>query len=82
MEKEVEDNKPGKWVGYLKSQKRTDELIEELRAYDANNQVRLIAGPGTGKSFAIEERVRWLINNSVNPSQQEVSSIIQDCSNL
>lgn len=31
MEREVEDNKPGKWVGYLKSQKRTDELIEELR---------------------------------------------------
>ena len=31
MEKEVEDNKPGKWVGYLEGQKRTDELIEELR---------------------------------------------------
>lgn len=58
------------------------QSIQHTAAHDANNQVRLIAGPGTGKSFAIEERVRWLINNSGNPSQQEVSSIIQDCSNL
>ncbi|MGH7806759.1 MAG: AbrB/MazE/SpoVT family DNA-binding domain-containing protein, partial [Thermodesulfobacteriota bacterium] len=31
VEKEVEENKAGKWVGYLEGQKRTDELIEELR---------------------------------------------------
>jgi AbrB family looped-hinge helix DNA binding protein len=31
VEKEVESNKIGKWVGYLKSQRRTDELMEELR---------------------------------------------------
>jgi len=31
IEKEVKENKIDKWVGYLKSKKRTDELIEELR---------------------------------------------------
>lgn len=31
VEKEVEENKTEKWVGYLESQKRTDEFIEELR---------------------------------------------------
>jgi DNA helicase-2/ATP-dependent DNA helicase PcrA len=45
------------------------QSIQHTAAHDANNQVRLIAGPGTGKSFAIEERVRWLINNGANPSQ-------------
>jgi AbrB family looped-hinge helix DNA binding protein len=31
VEKEIKENKIDKWVGYLKSKKRTDELIEELR---------------------------------------------------
>ncbi len=31
VEKEVKENKIDKWAGYLKSKKRTDELIEELR---------------------------------------------------
>jgi AbrB family looped-hinge helix DNA binding protein len=31
VEKEIKGNKIDKWVGYLKSKKRTDELIEELR---------------------------------------------------
>lgn len=31
VEKEVKENRIGKWVGYLKSKRRTDELIRELR---------------------------------------------------
>ena len=31
VEKEVKEHKIDKWVGYLKSEKRTDELIEEIR---------------------------------------------------
>jgi DNA helicase-2/ATP-dependent DNA helicase PcrA len=35
-------------------------------ARDCRPQVRLIAGPGTGKSFTIEERVSWLLENGAN----------------
>jgi len=31
VEKEVKGNKIDKWVGYLKSKKKTNELIEEIR---------------------------------------------------
>jgi hypothetical protein len=31
VEKEVKEDIVGKWVGYLKGEKRTDELIEEMR---------------------------------------------------
>lgn len=34
---------------------------------DAGQSVRLVAGPGTGKSSTIEERVRWLIDTGVSP---------------
>jgi superfamily I DNA/RNA helicase len=43
------------------------ENLQHAAAHDQGGQVRLIAGPGTGKSFAIEERVCWLLNNGVNP---------------
>lgn len=32
-------------------------------ARDTSPQIRLVAGPGTGKSYAIEERVRWLLES-------------------
>lgn len=35
-------------------------------ARDERPQVRLIAGPGTGKSFTIEDRVCWLLENGAN----------------
>jgi DNA helicase II / ATP-dependent DNA helicase PcrA len=38
-------------------------------ARDERSQVRLIAGPGTGKSFAIEDRVCWLLQNGANPQR-------------
>jgi hypothetical protein len=30
-------------------------------------QIRLVAGPGTGKSFSIEERVCWLLGQGIPP---------------
>ncbi|MBN1833426.1 MAG: ATP-dependent helicase [Deltaproteobacteria bacterium] len=41
--------------------------LQHAAAHDTSDQVRLVAGPGTGKSFAIEERVYWLLSNGVNP---------------
>lgn len=41
---------------------------QQAAAQDASQQVRLIAGPGTGKSSAIEERVRWLLSNGIQPA--------------
>jgi DNA helicase-2/ATP-dependent DNA helicase PcrA len=51
----------------------TPEQIEAAQAAqheagrDPAPQVRLVAGPGTGKSSTIEERVRWLIANGAEP---------------
>lgn len=36
-------------------------------ANDPAAQVRLVAGPGTGKSFSIEGRVEYLLNQNVQP---------------
>lgn len=35
---------------------------QDLAAKDPNGTIRLIAGPGTGKSFVIEGRVKWLLS--------------------
>jgi ATP-dependent DNA helicase UvrD/PcrA len=35
-------------------------------AHDPRRQVRVIAGPGSGKSFTIEERVCWLLENGAD----------------
>ena len=37
------------------------QSLQHAAAHDTHNQVRLVAGPGTGKSYSIEERVRCLI---------------------
>jgi superfamily I DNA/RNA helicase len=41
------------------------EAIQDAAAHDPSPQVRLVAGPGTGKSRTIEERVRWLLAQHV-----------------
>jgi DNA helicase II / ATP-dependent DNA helicase PcrA len=39
--------------------------IQHAAAHDQANEVRVVAGPGTGKSSAIEERVRWLLSQGI-----------------
>lgn len=38
-------------------------IVQNAAAQDLTQAVRLVAGPGTGKSFVIEGRVSWLIQN-------------------
>ncbi|HQJ32671.1 MAG TPA: ATP-dependent helicase [Anaerolineaceae bacterium] len=44
------------------------EVNQNSAAFDSNPQVRLIAGPGTGKSSVIEKRILWLLQNGTLPS--------------
>lgn len=39
------------------------KIVQDAAAQDLTQAVRLVAGPGTGKSFVIEGRVSWLIQN-------------------
>src|SRR3990172_3544162 len=41
------------------------EAVQHDAAHAIDKQVRLVAGPGTGKSSTIEERVRWLLATGV-----------------
>lgn len=41
------------------------QAVQHAAAHDTSSQVRVVAGPGTGKSFTIEERVCWLLNQGV-----------------
>ena len=45
------------------------QIQQHAAAHDLNAQVRLIAGPGSGKSFAIQERVHWLLGRRISPSR-------------
>ena len=47
------------------SQIQAAKAIQDAAAHDTAPQVRLVAGPGTGKSFSIEERVLWLLNQGI-----------------
>lgn len=42
--------------------------VQHAAAHSPSPQTRLVAGPGTGKSFAVEERVRWLLGAGINPN--------------
>ena len=45
------------------------ERVQHRAAHSPSAQVRLLAGPGTGKSSSIEERVRWLVTNGQDPAR-------------
>jgi DNA helicase II / ATP-dependent DNA helicase PcrA len=50
------------------------QAIQHAAAHAPEQQVRLIAGPGTGKSSTIEERVCWLLEQNVDPARIAVIS--------
>jgi DNA helicase-2/ATP-dependent DNA helicase PcrA len=41
------------------------EAVQHAAAHDQSPTVRLVAGPGTGKSTSVEERVQWLIREGI-----------------
>ncbi|HET7054267.1 MAG TPA: ATP-dependent helicase [Solirubrobacterales bacterium] len=40
--------------------------VQRMAAVDGTTRVRVVAGPGTGKSFTIEQRVCWLLEQGVD----------------
>jgi superfamily I DNA/RNA helicase len=50
------------------------EATQRAAAHDASPQIRLVAGPGTGKSYSIEERVFWLLGQGIAPRAINVVS--------
>jgi DNA helicase-2/ATP-dependent DNA helicase PcrA len=56
------------------AQRTAAEHAQDAAATDAAPQVRLVAGPGTGKSKTIERRVAHILNNGVNPQNVYVIS--------
>ena len=50
------------------------QAVQEAAAHARQAQVRLVAGPGTGKSSAIERRVCWLLTEGLNPADIAVVS--------
>lgn len=51
------------------AQKSVAEQTQNLAVHDRRDQIRLIAGPGTGKSRSIVERVRHLLRNNADPDR-------------
>jgi len=47
---------------------------QQNAAHDGNAKIRIIAGPDTGKSYTIEERVYWLLSNGIDPTTTYVIS--------
>jgi superfamily I DNA/RNA helicase len=43
--------------------------VQQIAAVATEPVVRLVAGPGTGKSSTIEQRVSWLLGNGVNAAE-------------
>jgi len=56
-------------LGITKLQKTQAEKSQWRAAQDDANQIRLVAGPGTGKSSTIERRVAYLLNRNANPKR-------------
>ena len=50
------------------------QTVQHDAAHAPQQQVRLVAGPGSGKSSTIEERVYWLLEQHVEPGHIAVVS--------
>ena len=55
-------------MGFTQQQIDAARIVQTQAAHDNSPQIRLVAGPGTGKSYSIGERVKWLIDNGVDPN--------------
>lgn len=52
-------------MAITRAQIEASQEAQHSAGRDGAEQVRLVAGPGTGKSSTIEERVRWLLEQGV-----------------
>lgn len=55
-------------------QQDTERAKQHEAAHRPEAQLSLVAGPGTGKSSTIEERVRWLLETGLTPTDLAVVS--------
>ena len=55
-------------MALTQAQIQAAQAAQHTAARDHRQQVRVVAGPGTGKSSSIEERVRWLLAQGVQPA--------------
>src|SRR5712664_612946 len=62
------------------AQIQSAKTTQDAAAHNGSPQVRLVAGPGTGKSFSIEERVCWLLRGGVQPDRMAVVSFTRAAS--
>ena len=49
------------------------KLVQDAAAHDLTQTIRLVAGPGTGKSFVIEGRVHWLLASQNIPPENIIA---------
>ncbi len=56
------------------TQRAAAEQQQWVAARDSARQIRLVAGPGTGKTYTIEKRVADLLNNGANSDNVYVIS--------
>ncbi len=61
-------------MAITQQQKDNETVKQHEAAHRTEPQVRLVAGPGTGKSSTIEERILWLLESNVNPTSMAVVS--------
>ena len=59
---------------------KSAERVQDAAANDASRHIRLVAGPGTGKSKVIEKRLGWLLDKDVPPRQIFVTSFTRTSS--
>ena len=45
------------------------KATQSAAAHDSSLRVRVVAPPGSGKSFTIEERVAWLLEQGIQPTE-------------
>ena len=64
-------------MGITPQQRAAAEARQHAAAHDTMQQIRLVAGPGTGKSSAIKERVNWLLGRGVRPETIYVVSFMR-----
>src|SRR5947199_4102057 len=61
--------------------KAAAQMIQDAAAHSATPQTRLIAGPGTGKSNTIVNRLCWLLSQGVEPARIFVVSFTRASAN-